>query len=662
MPTHLKAQRLSTLKMIHGQERVIIESVIPQVDGGFFPIKRVVGEKVVVQADIFTDGNDYIMAYLLFRRASEKDWRRIPMRYLENDRWEGVFWIETEEDYYYTLEGWVDTFKTWQKALLKKFEADEDIDQELIFGIEYLEKLIYRKKDENAEKIHKFIKKLRELKQNPEAVRWAINEELLSLARNYPNEKSLMSYRKVLQVHVDRPKALFSTWYEFFPRSFGFNGAHGTFKDCVGLLPEIARMGFDVIYLPPIHPIGYAKRKGKNNAKVSLEEDPGSPWAVGSDSGGHFAVHPQLGTISDFVQFIHNAKSFGIEIAMDLPLQCSLDHPYVREHPEWFKWRSDGTVQYVETPPFKFEDVVAFNFSSEEWPALWAELKNIVVFWIKKGVKIFRVDSPHTKPFIFWKWLIAQIRREYPDVIFLAATFTRPRVMQQLAKLGFSQSYTHFNWRATKWELSQYLTELTQTPMREYCRPNFWPNTHDVLPFHLQHGGRPAFIIRLVLAATLSSNYGIYGPPFELCVAEALEAKEEYFNSEKYEIKHWEWNQSGNLKDLLAHINLIRRQNLALQAPWNVRFCDVDNVNLLSYYKATEDLSNILFMVVNLDPFHPQSGWVKVPLNKLGINFEQPYRMIDLITNEEYLWQGEWNYVELNPHIFPVHILKVQRM
>lgn len=642
------------------QGKIVIENVTPELDAGTVPIKRVIGEKVVVQADIFSSGHDYIAAHLLYRRAGENKWQRIPMRFVENDRFEEIFRIEKQANYEYTIEGWVDFFKTWQKALLKKYEASENIKIEILTGVNFLTKLIRGKKDPLTRQIKHYIAKIKAAPSTVEAVTHALSEELLTLTRNYPDPESFCTYR-ILEVDVERPKALTSAWYEFFPRSFGFNRRHGTFQDCQYLLPEIARMGFDVVYLPPIHPIGTTNRKGKNNAHDCLAEDPGSPWAIGNRDGGHKSIHPELGTMDDFMNFVKRAEGLGLEVAMDLAFQCSFDHPYVKQHPEWFIWRPDGTLQYAENPPQKYEDVLPFNFSTADQKALWEELKSIVEFWIKRGIKIFCADNPDTKPFAFWKWLLAQIKTEYPDVIFLSAAFTRPKVMKQLAKIGFSQSMTYFPWRTTKWELKQYLTELTQTPMREYFRPNFWPNTHDILPYHLQQGGTCVFITRLILAATLGSNYGIYGPAFELCNSEAIPGREEYLNSEKYELKQWDWDQNGNLKGIIARLNKIRKNNPALQTTWNLKFSDVDNENLLAYYKKSEDSSNIIMVVINLDAFHTQSGWVKVPLADFGVGFDQPYKLVDLMTGSEYIWQGEWNYVELNPYILPVHILRLQR-
>ncbi|GBD39391.1 Alpha-1,4-glucan:maltose-1-phosphate maltosyltransferase 1 [bacterium HR37] len=646
---------------IEGRKRVVIENVKPEIDCGLFPIKRAVGEKVVVEADIFADGHDSVSARLLYKKGNDEVWSEVPMIFIENDRWRGEFRVQEIGDYYYTVEGWVDHFKTWQKDIKKKFEAGQDIGVDVLIGIGYIEGALKRAKGDDKKRLMHIISSLKN--SSPEEVPLiAFSNELVELMDKYPDRSLSTRYEKKLRVVVDRERALFSAWYERFPRSCSSQpGRHGTFKDCEGILPEIARMGFDVLYLPPIHPIGKTNRKGKNNSPVAQPDDVGSPWAIGSEEGGHKSVHPQLGTIEDFVSLVNKAKEYNIEIALDLAFQCSPDHPYVREHPEWFRWRPDGTVQYAENPPKKYEDVLPLNFETENWRELWEELKSIVVFWIEKGVRIFRVDNPHTKPFRFWKWLIEEIKRDYPDVIFLSEAFTRPKVMYHLAKAGFTQSYTYFTWRNTKREFIEYLTELTQTEVREYFRPNFWPNTPDILPEHLQFGGRPAFMMRLVLAATLSSNYGIYGPVFELCVSEALPGKEEYLNSEKYEIRYWDWDQPGNLKDFIARVNRIRRENPALQTTWNLKFFEVDNEYILFYGKVNEDLSNIILVVVNLDPHHTQSGWVRVPVSELGIEPNQPYLVHDLLSEDKYIWQGEYNYVELNPHVIPARIFRVRK-
>jgi starch synthase (maltosyl-transferring) len=490
----------------------------------------------------------------------------------------------------------------------------------------------------------------------------ALGEECSRLMGRNPDRSNATSYDKVLPVSVERPKALFSSWYEMFPRSCDSERAGpATFNDCAKHLSDIARMGFDVLYLPPIHPIGESRRKGKDNVPRAHAGDPGSPWAIGSREGGHKSVDPSLGSLEDFVNFVQSAGRLGIEVALDLALQCSHDHPYVKEHPEWFRRRPDGTIQYAENPPKKYEDIVPFDFETEAWQELWNELKSVVEFWITHGIRIFRVDNPHTKPFTFWEWLIAEIKKEQPDVLFLSEAFTRPRVMYRLAKLGFSQSYTYFTWRNTKSELEKYLRELTRSEVREFFRPNFWPNTPDILPEYLQYGGRPAFIIRFVLAATLSSNYGIYGPPFELWLNEALPGKEEYRGSEKYEIKRWKRDAPDNLRDLITRMNRVRRENQALQTMWNLRFCETDNDHLLFFVKRSEDGSNTVLVVVNLDPHHIQSGWLQVPIDELGISENQSYMVRDLISDDRFIWQGRRNYVELDPSGMPAHVFELRR-
>ena len=479
----------------------------------------------------------------------------------------------------------------------------------------------------------------------------------------YPDRELATTYVRELAVTVDRPKARFSAWYEMFPRSCAPEaGRHGTFEDCEALLPYVAEMGFDVLYFPPIHPIGRTHRKGKNNVPAAGPDDPGSPWAIGSAEGGHTAVNPQLGTLEDFHRLVAEAEKHGMEIAVDLAFQCTPDHPYVKEHPEWFRWRPDRTVQYAENPPKRYEDIYPLNFETEKWQELWNELKGVVLFWIEQGVRIFRVDNPHTKPFHFWEWLIGEVRQDHPEVIFLAEAFTRPKVMYQLAKLGFTQSYTYFAWRNTKWELTQYFTELAQTEVREYFRPNLWPNTPDILTEYLQMGGRPAFMVRLILAATLGANYGIYGPAFELCENQPKEpGSEEYVDSEKYEIKNWDIASPGSLADFIGRVNRIRRENSALHGDWSLRFHSTDNDQLICYSKQTEDLSNIIVVVVNLDPHHNHSGWLELPLDPLGIDPQQPFQVHDLLSDARYLWQGNRNYVELDPRIVPAHIFRLRR-
>ncbi len=448
-----------------------------------------------------------------------------------------------------------------------------------------------------------------------------------------------------------------------FPRSCTSDQAtHGTFRACEKQLDYVAEMGFDILYLPPIHPIGERNRKGRNNSTTSKPGDPGSPWAIGAQEGGHTAIHPDLGTLEDFHSLKQSAESRGIELAIDVAFQSTPDHPYVGEHPDWFKHRADGSIQYAENPPKKYEDIYPFDFESQDWQALWNELKSVVFFWLKQGIRVFRVDNPHTKPFAFWQWLIEGVRQQYPETIFLSEAFTRPKVMYRLAKLGFTQSYTYFTWRNTKPELQKYLTELTQTEVRDFFRPNFWPNTPDILPEFLQFSGRPGFAARLVLAATLSSNYGIYGPAYELLEHEPVApGKEEYLNSEKYEIKQWDLQRRDSLKGLIERVNQIRRENRALQSNERLQFHDIDNERLIAYSKTSADGANSIVVVVNLDPYHKHSGWLTLPLDELQIDGKRSYQVHDLLSNARFLWQGPRNYVELNPEIIPAHIFAIRR-
>ena len=459
---------------------------------------------------------------------------------------------------------------------------------------------------------------------------------------------------------MEHEKANFSAWYELFPRSASLEERHGTFNDVIRLLPRVVSMGFDVLYLPPIHPIGRINRKGKNNNVKAEAGEPGSPWAIGSDQGGHKSILPELGTLDSYKKLISEAKKHNIDIALDIAFQCAPDHPYVKDHPEWFKQRPDGTIQYAENPPKKYQDIYPFNFETENWLALWNELKSVITFWIEQGVKIFRVDNPHTKPISFWEWAIHEVNKEYPDIIFLSEAFTRPKIMASLAKIGFTQSYTYFTWRVTKQELTAYVNELVYGPSRNYFRPNFWPNTPDILPYHLQHQGENIFILRLALAATLSSNYGIYGPAYEWHDNIPMQGKEEYFNSEKYEVKQHDWKKTNRTTDIITMINAARKNNKALQSTWNVQFCHIEDPNLIAYLKATDDLSNIILVVVNLDSHGRHSGYVQLPLGRLKITERVNVKVHDLITEEHYTWTQEWNYVELDPYKIPFHLFKLE--
>jgi len=647
-----------------GMTRIVIDGVEPEIDNGRFPIKRIVGDRVVVEADIFADGHDVLSAVLLYRKESDSNWIEVPMEFLGNDRWRGCFMVTELGRYHYTFIAWVDRFKSWQQKLAKKAEAKQDVSVDLLEGAQLIEEASQQATKSDAQTMQEWVESFRSTrKPRSTKTRLALSKKVASLMSKYADRQFATTYSKELVVVVDREKARFSTWYEMFPRSCTSEpGRHGTFEDCETCLPYISEMGFDVLYFPPIHPIGYTSRKGKNNVSKAKSGDPGTPWAIGSEEGGHKAVHPQLGTLEDFRRLMTKARDYGIEIALDLAFQCSPDHPYVKEHPEWFRWRPDRTVQYAENPPKKYQDIYPLEFETDNWRNLWEELKSVVLFWIEQGVRIFRVDNPHTKPFVFWEWLIGGIKQDYPDVIFLSEAFTRPKVMYRLAKLGFSQSYTYFTWRNVKWELTQYFTELTQTDVRDFFRPNLWPNTPDILNDYLRDGGRPAFMARLVLAATLGANYGIYCPAFELCENRRKDTvSEEYLDSEKYEIKHWDIENPNSLKDFITRVNRIRRENLALQGDLSLRFHSVDNDQLICYSKCAEDLSNVILVVVNLDYRYKQSGRVGLSLEELGLDPDKPYRVHDLLDDASYQWQGSRNYVELNPQKIPAHIFRVHR-
>jgi starch synthase (maltosyl-transferring) len=652
------------MKEVTGQTRVVIEEIKPEIDDGRFPIKRVIAEKVVVEADIFADGHDVISALLLYRKENDPEWAETPMKLLVNDHWRGSFVVTELGRYRYTVLAWVDQFRSWRRDLTKKFQADQEVSVELLVGAQLITEASHRAIKPERQKMSEWASTLHSTQVAQHVkLKLALSEELSDLMDKYPDRRFAATYPKELVVVVDREKARSSSWYEMFPRSCSDeSGRHGTFKDCEARLPYVAAMGFNVLYFPPIHPIGYTHRKGRNNNPVANSDDPGTPWAIGSAEGGHKSVHPKLGSLEDFQNLVAKARQYDIEIALDIAFQCSPDHQYVRDHPEWFRWRPDNTVQYAENPPKKYEDIYPFEFEAENWQELWKELKSIVLFWIEQGIRIFRVDNPHTKPFRFWEWLITDIKMSYPDVIFLSESFTRPKVMYQLAKLGFTQSYTYFAWRNTKWELTQYFTELTQTEVRQYFHPNLWPNTPDILTEYLQFGGRTAFMVRLVLATTLGASYGIYGPAFELCDNRPREpGSEEHLDSEKYEIKNWDIARTDSLKDFIARVNRIRRENPALHRDWSLRFHEVDNEQLICYSKHTDDLSNVVLVVVNLDPHHTQSGWVEFPLEELGIDPQRPYQMHDLLSDARYLWQGSRNYVELNPQIVPAHVFRMRR-
>jgi len=642
-----------------GRARVVVERVRPEIDCGVFAVKRIMGESMVVEADVFTDGHDSVAGEVLYRCAQQSDWQRSPMKPVGNDRWRGEFRVVECGRYEYTVEGWIDHFETWRRAMIKRIQSGQAVQTECLIGAELIEEAAARATGDDALKLREWARSL------PNDQQLALDEELRNIVQRYPARQFANRYEKLLPLLVDRKKAGFSSWYELFPRSSSpAANTHGTLHDCEARLPYVASMGFDILYLPPIHPIGHTSRKGKNNEVAAGPDDVGSPWAIGSEEGGHTSIHPKLGTLDDFDRLLAKAKEHGIELALDLAFQCSPDHPYVREHPEWFRRRPDGTIQYAENPPKKYEDIFPLNFETSEWRDLWQELKRVVLFWVERGVRIFRVDNPHTKAFPFWQWLIGEVKSTHPDVLFLAEAFTRPRVMARLARIGFSQSYTYFTWRNTKKELTEYFQEITQTEMREYFRPNLWPNTPDILPEFLQAGGRAGFAIRLILAATIGSNYGIYGPAFELFENTPREpGSEEYLNSEKYELKQWALNSAsaGNLRSLIARVNRIRSENPALQSMVNLRFHETDNSEVICYSKTTSDLSDIIIVVCNLNPFHTQRGWINLDLDSLGVDARRAFQAHDLLSDGRYLWNGPRNYFELIPESLPAHVMKVRK-
>jgi starch synthase (maltosyl-transferring) len=648
--------------MLRAFPTAVIENLQPLIDGGRYPIKRVVGQDLVVEADIFKDGHDVVAAVLKWRVLGEQRWYETPMTHVDNDRWRGVCTLYERAIHEYTVEAWADTFRGWQREFAAKFEAGVPmLTAEALEGAALVEAAAQRAQGgADASRLRELSEQIR-TSDSPQINEIAHSGELEVLMATHPDRSAATQYAPPPCVMVDRPAAQLAAWYEFFPRSAEGRGDRGsTFRDCLPRIDDARAMGFNVIYFPPIHPIGHTNRKGRNNAITCEPGDPGVPWAIGSEAGGHKAVEPALGTLEDFDWLQAEVRSRGMEIALDFAINCSPDHPYVREHPEWFYKRPDGSIKYAENPPKKYEDIFPFNFRCPNWPELWAEMVSIVLFWAKRGVRIFRVDNPHTKPVAFWEYLIASVREHYADAIFLSEAFTKPKMMKALAKAGFTQSYTYFTWRNSKAELTDYLTELTQTEMRDYFRGNLWPNTPDILPFVLQDGGRPAFIIRVTLAATLSTVYGIYSG-YELCENEALPGREEYLDSEKYQFKERDWNAPGNIKDWITRLNQIRKDNRALQFYDNLRFYPADNEAILFYGKMTPARDNIILVVVNLDPHRKQHSFVDVPIEEFGSMEGDVYQVHDLLSDARYIWHGRRNYVELDPEIQPAHIFRVRR-
>ena len=666
-PGALATAAPSDVNVMDGRHRAVVDAVFPSVDGGRFPAKRIAGEPVRVEAHCFTDGHDKLRVVLSWQAIDSAKTYEVDMAALVNDVWTAQFTPPAPGRYRYTVSAWVDHFESWRRELERR-EEQTDIRIALQVGATLIDEAGLRADAQDRAVLANWSKQLRESAadddNHPDAAAMkalALDPARATLIERYAN-RSLAS-STTLELIADRKRAQFSSWYELFPRSTSAEpGRHGTFRDVEARLPYVAQMGFDVLYFPPIHPIGRRNRKGANNALTAQPDDVGSPWAIGAAEGGHKDILPELGSLADFASLVRKAREFDMEIAMDVAFQCAPDHPYVSAHPQWFKHRPDGSVQYAENPPKKYQDIYPFDFENSDWRGLWSELKSVMDFWISQGIRIFRVDNPHTKSFAFWEWVIGEIKRAQPDVIFLAEAFTRPKVMHRLAKVGFTQSYTYFTWRNTKHELTEYFTELSRGPGIDYFRPNVWPNTPDILHEALQSGLRSTYSARLILAATLSANYGIYGPTFELLESAPRDpGSEEYRDSEKYQLRHWDLDRSTSLWPLIARINRIRKDNPALQGDQTLRFCAVDNEQLIAYVKHDAASKNIVVTVVNLDPYNPQSGWVDLDLGALDIDENLPYQVHDLLSDQRYQWRGRRNYVLIDPQRMPAHVFRVRR-
>jgi starch synthase (maltosyl-transferring) len=642
----------------------VVEHVSPAVDGGLFPAKTTVGDIVPFEADVFADGHDLAAARVVYRHDRE-DLREAPMVPLGNDRWRANVPIDEPGTYRFRVEGWIDSWVTWRSELAKRLAAGQDVTEELKEGAPLVGGAARRARAgaaDDADRLKAWAARLRRPKA-AEVEELAMSEELAALMARHPDRRRGAASSEEHVMVAARERARHGAWYELFPRSASPDLKRpGTLRDVAAMVPDIAELGFDVLYLPPIHPIGGTNRKGRNNITTAGPEDPGSPWAIGSQEGGHTAIHPELGTFDDFEHLLAELKRHEMELALDLAFQCSPDHPWVTERPEWFRHRADGQIRFAENPPKTYEDIYPIDFETTDRDGLWHALRDVVLFWCEKQVPIFRVDNPHTKPFAFWSWLLEEVKGRHPDVLFLSEAFTRPRVMERLAKIGFDQSYTYFTWRRTKHELTEYLTELTQGPPRDFLRPNLWPNTPDILTDQLQEGGPPAFRLRYLLAATLGANYGIYGPAFEHMEHHPREpGSEEYRNSEKYERRHRNSAAATGMRELIATVNRIRREHPALQHDRTLRFHPVDNDELLAYSKTLPDGSDPVVVIANLDPAHPRSGWVDLRMPELGMDWDVPFLAKDLLTGESFSWRGARNYVELHPAHQPGHVLAIGR-
>lgn len=645
---------------MQNQSRIVVENVAPQINGGNIPIKRVVDEIVNITADVLVDGHDVIQASLLYKHESEKKWSEIRMSPTFNDEFSASFQTTKQGFYAYKIEGWVDYALNWQHGIQRKIDDYQHVNSEFLEGAVLLENTLPKVNEDDKNYLLRLIFIFKNGETYNEAIKEAVSVRLHSIFKHHP-EKILTQSSQEFKVYVDRKKARFSTWYEFFPRSASeYEGIHGTFKDCHRLLPRVAQMGFDTLYFPPIHPIGEGNRKGKNNITIAQEGDVGSTWGIGSQFGGHKEIHPELGSLKDFKHLIAKATKLGIEIAMDYALQAAPDHPWVKSHPNWFKWRPDGTVQYAENPPKKYQDILPIYWETEDYKNLWQECLDTLLYWIDCGIRVFRVDNPHTKPYYFWNWVISEVKKQHPDILFLAEAFTKPKIMQQLAKQGYTQSYTYFTWRESKHEIIEYVNELTQTNQKEFMRPNFWPNTPDINPFHLQGAPESRYLQRYALAATLSSNIGIYGPVFEQMISTPIPGKEEYYMSEKFQLCHYDWFKENKITALITKINHIRKQHESYQQTNNIQFLEIGNDQLIAFYKWNDAKTNETLTIISLDAYHSQSGSVRLPLSNLNVQHGQKIEVEDLMTRNCYNWYNEWNYVELHPSL-PFHAFKINK-
>jgi starch synthase (maltosyl-transferring) len=636
--------------------RVVILAVRPEVDGGRYPAKCVMGDVVAVEADLVADGHDIVRAALLHRPPGETAWQEVELVAAGNDVWRASFVAQRLGRHHFTVTAWIDAFASWRRGLERKVAAGNDVTVELLEGAILVDEAAARSSDQILRAQAAMLRGDRPI---AERIAAAVAPELAALMAAVPDRSAAARYRQELEMHVERPLAATSAWYELFPRSTGVNGAHGTFRTAAKQLDYVAELGFDIVYLPPIHPIGVAYRKGPDNAPTAGPGDVGSPWAIGGAAGGHTAVHPELGTLADFEYFVGEARTRNLEVALDIAFQCSPDHPWVKEHPQWFKARPDGSIQYAENPPKKYQDVYPFDFETTDWRAMWIALRDVFLFWAERGVRVFRVDNPHTKALPFWEWCLREVSTRFPDSIFLSEAFTRPKLMYALTKGGFSQSYTYFTWRTTKPDIEAYCKEISQAPVADYFRPNFWPTTPDIFPEHLVHGGRAAFIARVIMAGTLSSSYGIYGPTYELMEHEQRPGVEELAKSEKYQLRAWNLDHPDSLRPVIARLNGIRRTHPALHDMRSLRFHKSDNDLLLAYSKRRGD--SVVLVVVNLDPYHTHRGWLELDLEALGVETDRSFQVHDLLSGARFTWYGPRNFVELAPDQMPAHIFEVRR-